>query len=51
MSGLASDSITNKTGASDAVRNECGRISTNNGTVVIAALTYNKDRSWEWIRG
>jgi beta-lactamase class A len=47
MPGATGDSIANKTGSLDAVRNDVAAISTKNGLVVIAAFTYeNKDHSW-----
>jgi beta-lactamase class A len=47
MPGATSDSIANKTGALDAVRNDVAAISTKNGMVIISAFTYNnKDQSW-----
>jgi beta-lactamase class A len=47
MPGATSDSIANKTGSLDAVRNDIAAISTKNGMVIIAAFTFeNKDRSW-----
>jgi beta-lactamase class A len=47
MPGATSDSIANKTGSLDAVRNDVAAISTKNGMVIISAFTYNnKDRSW-----
>jgi beta-lactamase class A len=47
MPGAASDSIANKTGSLDAVRNDVAAISTKNGMVVISAFTFNnKDHSW-----
>ena len=45
--GATGDSIANKTGSLDAVRNDVAAISTKNGMVVIAAFTYeNADHSW-----
>src|ERR1700677_4979883 len=45
--GATSDSIANKTGSLDAVRNDVAAISTKNGMVILAAFTFNnKDRSW-----
>lgn len=45
--GATGDSIANKTGSLDAVRNDVAAVSTKNGMVVIAAFTYeNADRSW-----
>jgi len=47
MAGATSDSIANKTGSLDAVRNDVAAISTKNGMVIISAFTFNnKDRSW-----
>ena len=47
MSGATGDSIANKTGSLDAVRNDVAAISTRNGMVVMAAFTYeNADHSW-----
>jgi beta-lactamase class A len=47
MPGATSDSIANKTGSLDAVRNDVAAISTKNGIVVISVFTFNnKDRSW-----
>ncbi|MGH9596165.1 MAG: serine hydrolase, partial [Edaphobacter sp.] len=47
MPGTTSDSIANKTGSLDAVRNDVAAISTKNGMVVISAFTFNnKDHSW-----
>ena len=47
MPGATGDSIANKTGSLDAVRNDVAAISTKNGMVVIAAFTYeNADHSW-----
>jgi beta-lactamase class A len=47
MPGATSDSIANKTGALDAVRNDVAAVSTKNGMVVISAFTFNnKDQSW-----
>jgi beta-lactamase class A len=45
--GATSDSILNKTGSLDAVRNDVAAISTKNGMVIISAFTFNnKDHSW-----
>jgi beta-lactamase class A len=45
--GATSDSIANKTGSLDAVRNDVAAISTKNGLVIISAFTFNnKDHSW-----
>jgi beta-lactamase class A len=47
MPGAKGDSIANKTGSLDAVRNDVAAVSTKQGVVVIAAFTYeNADRSW-----
>src|ERR1700730_5209348 len=47
MTGATSDSIANKTGSLDAVRNDVAAISTKNGMVIISAFAYNnKDHSW-----
>lgn len=47
MPGGTSDSIANKTGSLDAVRNDVAAISTKNGMVIISAFTFNnKDHSW-----
>ncbi len=47
MTGATSDSILNKTGSLDAVRNDVAAISTSNGLVIISAFTFNnKDKSW-----
>jgi beta-lactamase class A len=47
MAGATSDSIANKTGSLDAVRNDVAAISTKNGMVVISAFVFNnKDHSW-----
>ena len=47
MPGATSDSIANKTGSLDAVRNDVAAISTKNGMVVISVFTFNnKDHSW-----
>jgi beta-lactamase class A len=47
MPGATSDSIANKTGSLDAVRNDVAAISTKNGMVVISVFTFNnKDNSW-----
>ena len=47
MPGVTSDSIANKTGSLDAVRNDVAAISTKNGMVVISVFTFNnKDHSW-----
>jgi beta-lactamase class A len=45
--GATSDSIANKTGSLDSVRNDVAAISTKNGLVIISAFTFNnKDHSW-----
>lgn len=47
MPGATGDSIANKTGSLNAVRNDVAAISTKNGIVVIAAFTFdNADHSW-----
>jgi beta-lactamase class A len=47
MPGVTSDSIANKTGSLDAVRNDVAAVSTKNGIVIISAFTFNnKDHSW-----
>jgi beta-lactamase class A len=47
MAGATSDSILNKTGSLDAVRNDVAAVSTANGLVILSAFTYNnKDKSW-----
>jgi beta-lactamase class A len=47
MPGATSDSIANKTGSLDAVRNDVGAVSTKNGMVIISVFTSNnKDHSW-----
>jgi len=47
MPGATSDSIANKTGSLDAVRNDVAAISTKNGMVIISAFTFdNRDHSW-----
>jgi beta-lactamase class A len=47
MPGATGDSIANKSGALDAVRNDVAAISTKNGMVIISAFTFNnKDHSW-----
>jgi len=47
MPGATSESIANKTGSLDAVRNDVAAISTKNGMVVISVFTFNnKDHSW-----
>ncbi len=47
MPGATGDSIANKTGSLNAVRNDIAAVSTKNGMVVLACFTYNnKDQSW-----
>jgi beta-lactamase class A len=47
MPGATSDSIANKTGSLDAVRNDVAAISTKNGMVIVSVFTSNnKDHSW-----
>jgi beta-lactamase class A len=47
MPGATGDSIANKTGSLDAVRNDVAAISTKNGLIVISCFTFNnKDHSW-----
>jgi len=47
MPGATGNSIANKTGSLDAVRNDVAAISTKNGMVIISAFTSNnKDHSW-----
>jgi beta-lactamase class A len=47
MPGAKGDSIANKTGSLDAVRNDVAAISTKNGMVIISAFTSNnKDHTW-----
>jgi beta-lactamase class A len=47
MPGATGESIANKTGSLDAVRNDVAAISTKNGMVIISAFTFNnKDHSW-----
>ena len=47
LPGATGDSIANKTGSLNAVRNDVAAISTKNGLVVISCFTYNnKDQSW-----
>jgi beta-lactamase class A len=47
MPGATSDSIANKTGSLDAVRNDVAAISTKNGIDVISVFTFNnKEHSW-----
>ena len=45
--GATGDSIANKTGSLDAVRNDVAAISTKSGMIILAVFTYeNADRSW-----
>jgi beta-lactamase class A len=47
MPGATGDSIANKTGSLNAVRNDVAAVSTKNGMVIISAFTFNnKDQSW-----
>jgi beta-lactamase class A len=47
MPGVTSNSIANKTGSLDAVRNDVAAISTKNGMVILSVFTFdNKDHSW-----
>lgn len=47
MPGAVGDSIANKTGSLEAVRNDVAAISTKGGMVVMSAFTFdNADRSW-----
>ena len=47
MPGATGDSIANKTGSLDAVRNDVAAVSTKNGMVIISVFTSNnKDHSW-----
>jgi beta-lactamase class A len=47
MAGATGDSIANKTGSLEAVRNDVAAISTKNGMVVVSAFTFeNTDHSW-----
>lgn len=47
MPGATGDSIANKTGSLNAVRNDVAAVSTKSGLVVISCFTYdNKDQSW-----
>jgi beta-lactamase class A len=47
MPGATGDSIANKTGSLNAVRNDVAAISTKNGMVIISVFTFNnKDQSW-----
>ncbi len=45
--GATGDSIANKTGSLDAVRNDVAAVSTKNGLIVISCFTFNNaDHSW-----
>jgi beta-lactamase class A len=45
--GATGDSIANKTGSLNAVRNDVAAVSTKNGMVILSAFTFNnKDQSW-----
>ncbi len=47
LPGAAGDSIANKTGSLNAVRNDVAAVSTRNGLVVLACFTYNnQDQTW-----
>jgi len=47
MPGATGDSIANKTGSLDAVRNDVAAVSTKKGIVIISAFTFNnRDHSW-----
>ena len=47
MPGATGDSIANKSGSLDSVRNDVAAVSTKNGVVIISAFTFNnKDHSW-----
>jgi beta-lactamase class A len=47
MPGATGDSIANKTGSLDAVRNDVAAVSTKKGMVIISAFTFNnQDHSW-----
>jgi beta-lactamase class A len=47
MPGATSDSIANKTGSLDAVRNDVAAVSTKNGMVILSIFTFNnKDHTW-----
>ncbi len=47
MPGATGDSIANKTGSLDAVRNDVAAVSTKKGMVIISAFTFNnRDHSW-----
>ena len=45
--GATGDSIANKTGSLNAVRNDVAAVSTKNGMIILSAFTFNnKDQSW-----
>jgi beta-lactamase class A len=47
LPGATGDSIANKTGSLDAVRNDIAAVSTKNGLVIISAFTFNnQDHTW-----
>jgi beta-lactamase class A len=47
LPGAKDDSIANKTGALEAVRNDIAAVSTKHGMVIISAFTFdNADHSW-----
>jgi len=47
LPGATGDSIANKTGSLDAVRNDVAAVSTKNGLVIISAFTFNnQDHTW-----
>jgi beta-lactamase class A len=47
LPGATGDSIANKTGSLEAVRNDVAAVSTKNGLIVIACFTFNnQDHSW-----
>jgi beta-lactamase class A len=47
LPGATGDSIANKTGSLDAMRNDVAAISTPTGMVIVSAFTFNnKDHSW-----
>ncbi|HEY1992853.1 MAG TPA: serine hydrolase [Edaphobacter sp.] len=47
MPGATSESIANKTGSLDAVRNDVAAVSTKNGMVILSVFTFNnKDHTW-----
>jgi beta-lactamase class A len=47
LPGATDDSIANKTGSLDAVRNDVGAVSTPNGIIVLSIFTFhNQDHSW-----